>query len=269
MSAIIRRRFTGATLVPAAPQIDRVARGRVRVGRVRGREGVLALEVHSPLRMLVARVDRAVCLMASTVSGGLAGGDRVVIDASVEDGARALLASSAADRVEAGERAAHADLRAQVAGGGVLAVLPAPVRCAAGAHLEQRAEIDLAPDASAAVLDLFDGDGWSMASLRADLTIAGLRDTLLIDAAHGSIARRLGRFGALARLVLAGPAFADARARITAAVAADGGPGAPVIETTAGDADVLILRLAAVTLDDATTRLRSHLAEVTDLCGEW
>lgn len=268
MTAIIRRRFTGATLVPATPPADRVARGRVRVGRVRGREGVLALQVHSPLRMVVPRIDRSVLLLASTVSGRLAGGDRVVIDASIEDGARALLTSSAAAEVEAGERAAHADLRAQVADGGVLAVLPGPVRCAPGAHLEQRAEIDLAPGASAAVLDLFDGDGWPMASLRADVTIAGVRDRMLLDAAHGSIARRLGRFGALARLVLAGPAFAAARARITAAVLANGVPGAPVIETTAGDGDVLILRLAAVTLDDAAAHLRSHLAEVTELCGE-
>lgn len=275
MSPHVRRRWTGAAVVPTAPVVDRVARGRVRVGRVRGRDAVMALEVHSPLRVLVPRIERSVWLFASTVNGGLAGGDRVAIDLSVEADTRALLSSATGQLVEAGDRAAHSDLRATVAPGAVLALLTDPVTCAAGSHYEQKTEIDLADGGSAAVLDVFDGGSpsasgprWAMGSLRCDLSLGGVRDTMLLDAAHGDIARRLGRFGAIGRLVLAGPAFAAARERIVAGVKAGAAIGASCVETTSARGDVLVLRLAADSLESATARLRAHLAEVVDQVGD-
>lgn len=227
----------------------------------------MALEVHSPLRVMVPRIDRSVWLVASTASGGLAAGDRVAVDLTVEADTRALLTCATARRVEAGDRAASSLVRAAVAPGAVLALLSDPVSCAAGAHYEQRVEIDLAGGGSVAVLDRFEAGAarWQMSSLRSDLAVGGLRDTTMLDAAQGSIARRMGRFDVFVRLTLVGPAFAAARDRIVAGLAATGHGCAETVDLSD---DALVLHLSAETADAATARVRAHLAEVHELVGD-
>jgi urease accessory protein len=111
-----------------------------------------------------------------------------------------------------------------------------------------------------------------MASYRNQLTVerqgvTTIRDALHLDPAHGSIAERMGRFDALATIVLAGPAFAAARARIAAELAAQ--PiRAALLEACSERDDLLLVRFAAPDAASAHARLRTLLTEVSAIVGD-
>jgi urease accessory protein len=99
---------------------------------------------------------------------------------------------------------------------------------------------------------------------------AVLDESLLLDPLHGALPARLGRFEALATVLLAGPLLADARASLRAAIEA--GPLVPggrihLAASPLGD-DVLMLRLAAVSVEELLRELRDRLAVIPTLLGD-
>lgn len=251
----------------------------MRIATVEGRSVVLSSRSTSPLRLIETRGEAgAVWLFSTTFGGGLVEGDRIELDVEVGAGARALLTTQASTKVfRSSTKQAANVLHARVRGGGLFASIPDPTVCFAGARFEQHIEVELAEDASACVVDVLHagrvarGERWAMASYRNELSLTRsggatlLRDALRLDPAHGSIAARMGRFDALATVVLVGPAFAAARARIRAEI--DALP-ARALEVCSQRGDLLLVRFVSADAGSALARLRALLDEAATLVGD-
>ncbi|MBL9018299.1 MAG: urease accessory protein UreD [Myxococcales bacterium] len=179
----------------------------------------------SPLRLLSpAGGGHAAWVFQSSLGGGFVGRDAVELDVVVGADAALFLSSQATSKVYRATRSRFA-LEAKVARGATLVAWPDPVTCFAGARFEQTQRFSLADTASLIVVDAWTagriarGERWAFDHLatRVTLEIAGepvYDDGLLLSAAHGDLAARLGDTNAFATIVLAGPQFAAAASAI-------------------------------------------------------
>ena len=97
-----------------------------------------------------------------------------------------------------------------------------------------------------------------------------VRERLLLDPDHGPLAERLGRFDALCTVLLAGDALRGERASLARRIQAAPLPArAGLVEQAneVGDG-ALVIRIAAVSLEDALRAVREHLRFVPDLLGD-
>jgi len=260
------------------PIVLQTGNGSLRIANVEGRSVLLSSRATSPLRLIETRGEgSAVWIFSTTFGGGLVEGDRIELDVDVGEGARALLTTQASTKVFRSLTKPTANvLRARVGRGGLFASIPDATVCFEGARFEQQVSVELAEDASACVLDVLHagrvarGERWAMASYRNEVSVTRdgepiIRDALRLDPAHGSIEARMGRFDVLATLVLVGPAFAAARARIREEI--DARP-ARVLESCNERGDLLLVRFAARDAEAAHTRLRTLLVEVSAIVGD-
>jgi urease accessory protein len=246
---------------------------------------VTRLAARSPLHLIPTRNHgRAAWVVATSLGGGLVDGDRLRLDVQVLPDAACLLATQASTKVYP-ERAAAAgagaaqELEATVATGGLFVSLPDPVVCYAGARYGQAARVRLEAGASLVWLEALAagrtarGERWAFERFESRLSIDGaaaLEDATLLDATHGPLAPRLGRFDALATLVAVGPHTTDLRA---AWLAADPSPlrrGAPVrvAPGLAAAGQAVVVRLAAESVHALLDALRPLLAPVATLLGD-
>jgi urease accessory protein len=212
--------------------------------------------------------------------GGLVDGDVLAVEVSVGHGAAAFLTTQASTKVYPGS-AAQA-LEVDVAEDGLLVALPDAVVGFRGARYRQRARIRLAVTASLGWLEsvtsgrIARGERWQFDRYHAHTAVdrAGValaRDGLILDAAHGALAPRLGRFDALATVLVVGPACRALRAHVLdAASSAAPVVGGVVIAPSpigAGD-DAAVVRLAAHAPEALVLALARLLAPVADLLGD-
>lgn len=283
---------TTAPSAAASPKLTPGA-GRIEVTRADGASAVVGLAARAPLHLLVPRPrGLAAWAYAATFGGGLVAGDTVSLAVNVGPGARALLGTQASTKVYRSEGLpARQHLEARVDEGALLAVLPDPVVCFAGAVYAQRQRFDLAPGASLLFVDGLGAgraarnERWRFASYRSvtEVYAAGrllAREALVLDdGPEGSIAQRLGRFDALAFVVLLGPLL-EATARVIVAQLGDRrvelSPGAAVAPTRAPIllasaspvAGGAVIRVAAERPEDIANFLRNLLETVPTLLGD-
>ena len=259
------------------------ARSGARLSFVRSgpRTVVEAAFATSPLRLLTPRNHgRGAWAYTSTLGGGLVGGDAVRLRVDVGPGAAAVLASQGQNRVYRSAGGCSSELVADVADGALLAVLPDPTVCFAGASYDQRTEVRLAPGASAIVVDVLAsgraarGERWGFRRYSGELSVrVGDRlvaqERLLLDPAHGPLAARLGRFDALCTLLLAGDALVEERAAIARRIESIPlAARASRIEQSNDLGGALLLRIATVSVEDAMRAVRDHLHFLPDLLGD-
>jgi urease accessory protein len=141
--------------------------------------------------------------------------------------------------------------------------------------------LDLHEGASVAAWDILSagrtarGERWAFAHCALGLALrqngrALLDERWLLDPAHGPVAERLGRFEALATMLLFGPSFLALRTEWGADV-----EKAPVstfaewIESASpvGDAGLLV-RVAATSVESLVRRLRSRFAALVPWLGD-
>jgi len=205
----------------------------------------------------------------ATLGGGLVDGDAVALDVEVDPGACALLGTQASTKVYRSPGGTTQSLRARVATGALLAVLPDPVSCFAGARYEQRIDVDLADDDATVVLvDALTcgraarGERWAFARYvsRTRVSRAGrvmVVDAALLDPEQGDIATRMGRYDALATIIAVGPRAREVRARLLAAAALPPvGTSTCLVSATALGAEATLGRLAATSAQEAIARIR-------------
>jgi urease accessory protein len=162
----------------------------------------------------------------------------------------------------------------------VLVLAPDPTACFAGARFRQRTEVELTDGASVALWDVLSagrsarGERWALArcvlgmSLRRDGTPV-LDESWLLDPAHGALRDRLGRFEALATVLLAGPLFARAREAVQDGLSQPPERRARVVGCASALAeDVVVARFAAASVEELSHALRARLAPVTDVLGD-
>jgi urease accessory protein len=253
---------------------------RLRAELVAGRSAFVERSARSPLRLLCpANAGSAAWAYTSSLGGGLVDGDDVRLAIEVGAGAQALVTTQGSTKAYRGS--ARQAVCAQVGAGGLLALLPDPLVAFAGARARSLVDIDLAPDATLVAVDSLEagrvaaGERWAAASceVRVRVRVGGravLDDGLLLDARHGSVARRMGAFDGWATVVLLGPRV---RASAEALLAAERpphriAPDAPYLELAAPIAGGCLVRIAAHSAAVLAERVALATACVAGLVGD-
>jgi urease accessory protein len=236
----------------------------------------------SPLKFLnPRRADQSASVYLATYGGGLVGGDRIDVSIGVGPGAAALVTTQASTKVFRSPLGARQDLRAQVAGDGLLALLPDPVTCFAGASYRQEQHIHLDATASLVLVDrltagrIESGERWRFDEYANRLFIwqgdrLVLHDAVVLTGEDGDVAARFGRVNCLAVVVLAGPALAATAARLTETIDSTPLTRRPDLLASAapfGDAGA-IFRFASHSVEDLALALRRDLGIVATLLGD-
>ena len=268
--------------------------GSVVFTRVRERTVVESARATSPLKLLTpSNHGHAAWMYVASFGGGLVDGDAISLDLRVRANASAMLATQASTKVyrSRGDDSVPGSaqrLSAHVEKGALLALLPDPVTCFAGARYRQTIRVHLEDGATLVLLDALTcgrrayGEEWAFERYASRIEITrgetarpALIDSLLLDPAHGAIAQRMAGFDALATLVAIGPRATEVRAALVAAH----GRGvnvskltiSPVIAANAlgGDAnDSAIARIAGESVEDVTLAARELLAALATELGD-
>jgi urease accessory protein len=260
----------------------RAGAGWVEIARVDGASAIVACAAASPLQLL-SPSPRGRCgwIISASHGGGLVAGDDVSLELDVGAGATALLSTQAGTKVYRSRGAVAAQrLVARVGPDALLAVLPQPVSCFAGARFRQEQRFELAPGASLLWLDalvagrIARDERWAFDDYRSRVEIAVGGRTMLADALRlvpgegPPVAERLAGVELLATAVALGPAVAAAaRALHDRLAAAPAERDAPVLAAASPLGDGVLLRVASRSVEAGLALLRDHLAFVESVAG--
>jgi urease accessory protein len=264
----------GALFQPPAARLD--------FERVGSRTVVQSALPMGPLRLLTPNNHgHAAWAYTSSLGGGFVDGDEVRLDLCVARGAAAFVSTQGPTRVYRSPHGCTSETRAKVAAGALLALVPDPTACFAGARFESRCEVDLGAGASLVLFDALSAgrshrnERWAFRRYSSGLRLAMegrvvLDETVLLDPEHGPLADRLGRFDLLATLLIAGSPLAAAREDISRHVeAAEVRVRSDLVESKSllGPESMLV-RIAAVSIEKGLARMRSHLRFLPALLGD-
>ena len=279
MNALVRPIEPHSSAI-AAP--GRAGQARLSFEQVRGRTVVRNSLVHSPLRVLTPRNHgHAAWIYTSSLGGGLVDGDRLSVDLDLASGASALLSSQGSTRVYRSPRGCRNELSARVGDNALLALVPDPTTCFAGARYTQVQDVQLAPSASLIVMDLLTagrsayGERWAFHSFSSTLRVhregrSLIDERWLLTPSQGPLPARLGRFEALATVLLVGPALASAREALAAQVGALSiTPRSGLVQAASAlGPDALILRAASTSPEQLLRTAREWLSFLPQLVGD-
>ena len=255
-------------MLDLASAVVRPGPGRSDVHRARGAGN---------LRLLCPRAaGNAAWIVTSTFGGGLVDGDAIALELTVDAGATCVVTTQASTKVYKGASSQRTHVR--VHGDGVALVVPDPVVPFRDAHLIQRTQVELDPEATLVACDVLTagrvayGERWSAARLDStlELVIGGerrLHDRVLLDRAHGSIAARMARFEALATAVLVGPRVHDLAAAQLARLARVE-PNAPLVVAGSAIDGGAMFRIAGERIEQVVKATRELLRESCSRLGE-
>jgi urease accessory protein len=268
---------------PWGPAAALNGHGRLSVCRAPdGRSVVTQAYATSPLRLLTPKNHgSAAWVYTSSYGGGLVNGDRIVLDVNIGPGAAALLSTQASTKVYRSPQGTSTELHARIAADGLLAVVPDPVVCFAAARYRQLQSFELSPDGGLVLVDWMSsgrhaaGERWEFHEYVAQLRVRVggqlvLDDALALRRDQGDLLERLGRFDALAVLLILGTPMREPAAELAARVAAIPvlrRPGQIVAAATVGECGCLV-RLAGASAELTATTIRDYLGFLPGLLGE-
>jgi urease accessory protein len=258
-------------------------RGSIEVCATRdGRSVVSRAFAASPLRLLTPRNHgRAAWIYSSSFGGGLVDGDRVELDIDVHGGASAYLSTQASTKVYRSARGSATVMRAHVAPGGTLVVMPDPVVCFAQSRYTQAQRFDVSARSRLVVVDwLSSGRAASGERWQFDEYVSGLQvhvdgrlvmhDAMALRAEDGPLEARLGRFDVLALAVVIGDDLCATSAGIIEQVGR-----APVtrrddllVAAAAVGPGGCLMRIAGRSVEQVGQMLREYLAIVPSMLGD-
>lgn len=176
---------------------------RIEVTRSGARTHVTALSATSPLALLTPKNHgHGAWVYQSSHGGGWVGLDEVALEVTVGDGATLFLSTQAGGKAYRGATSTFR-LRARVGRGATLVCWPEPTTCFAGAALMQHQRFELDEGARLLFVDTLAagrvarGEQWAFSKFESEVAIARegralLHDAVLLSAAHGPLAPRLG-----------------------------------------------------------------------------
>ncbi len=233
----------------------------------------------SPLRVLMPKNHgHAAWVFLASLGGGLVDGDCLDVRVDVAEKAAALLGTQASTKVYRSPRGCSQRLTARVENDGVLALVPDPVGCFAGARYAPHNDVDLAPEASRLRLDGYTcgrsarGERWEFARYASRTTVkrGGVRavvDSTRLDPVHGPIAERMGRFDVALTLLVVGPRLTAVRESILTAGLASSS-GSEVVAASPIGSDGCIVRVFSERFESASHALRSSFTELARFLGD-
>jgi urease accessory protein len=236
----------------------------------------------SPLRLLTpANHGHAAWVYTSSYGGGLVNGDHLDVDVTVGPGACAFLSTQASTKVYRSPRGTGSTLGARVDRDALLIVAPDPVVCFAGARYRQAQRFDLDESGALVLIDGFtsgrraSGERWAFSEYRSqiEVTLGGRRlvhDATALRAADGSLEERLGRFHALATLVLAGRPLATESARLVSESASRAvvRRGDQLMAASPLGDDGCLVRVAGISFEQVWRSIRDALPFVPGWLGD-
>ena len=248
-----------------------------------GNETVLARAfAKSPAKLISTKGRGETCwVYSATLGGGLVGGDEIQTRADVAAGARALLTTQASTKVYRSLRPSRQTLSATVDEQALLAVVPDPVVCFAGADFTQAQRYDLHADASLVMVDWMTsgrhavGERWAFSRYASRFDIRRSSqpiffDALVLEPDVISVAERMGRFEVLLTAIISGPLVAGAAVEIVNRLSqAPIARGADLAVSAARLRDSgALLRMAGTSVEQIGRALRGHLAFLSPLVGD-
>lgn len=266
---------------PLSPALSEGLSAQLRFAR-RGRNTVLErCFATNPLKVLTTRgVSHTCWAYVATYGGGIVGGDAIRLSVEAGQESCGVLLTQASTKVYRSLRPASQQLTATISEGALLAVLPDPVVCFAGAEFSQQQRYDLHTEGSLVMVDWLtsgrhaSGERWAFHrySSRIDVRREGQRlvyDTLLLEQADGSISDRLGPFNVCLTAVLTGPLVADAAASLVRSsdLAVETHADFIVAAWTLPGGGAL-LRMSGASVEQVGDALRERLSFLSPLLGE-
>jgi urease accessory protein len=256
--------------------------GSLRFVRAGARTVVHTARAHSPMKLLLPRNHGgASWAYVASLGGGLVDGDLLGLTVHVDEGASALVGTQASTKVYRSPRGTAQALSARVARNALLALVPDPVSCFAGARYAQSTDIALEDDrASLVLVDAFTcgraarGERWAFEryASRTHVSRAGRQivlDAVLLDPAHGDLASRMSPFEAFGTVLAVGPRVAQVRERVLASAAGAPQPDALRLQSANAIAqDVAIGRIAARSAAELSATLRALLSPLAGELGD-
>ena len=256
--------------------------GQLAIDRSGSRSVVTRAFATSPLRLLTPRNrGGAAWIYTSSYGGGLVDGDRLDISIDVRDGAAAFVSSQASTKVYRSARGTSSEVRGRVAHGGLLIMAPDPVVCFAGARYRQAQRFHVADGGALIVGDTLlsgrwaAGERWAFREYRnlLEVTAGGrllVHDAMALCQSDGALEPRLGRFNALALVVLVGQPLRREVEQLLAASAAQ--PVArrakQLIAAAPLGNDGCLVRIAGTSSEEVGRTLRSMLGCVPARLGD-
>jgi urease accessory protein len=272
--------------VVAEPLFDVAActlgHGQLAVNRIAGRSVVSRASATSPLRLQTpSNHGHAAWVYTSSYGGGLVDGDRIALHVDVGDGASAFISSQASTKIYRSPRGTLAELDAHLGSGALLVVAPDPVVCFAKSRYRQLHQFNLADGAALLAIDWVSsgrreaGERWAFEEYVGQTAVRMNRkllvyDRLVLRAADGDLAERLGRFDVLAVVALVGTMLAPHAASIVSEIS--GRPvarraGELIAAAPLGDAGC-ILRIAGMSVESVGRTIRGLLGFLPTLLGD-
>jgi urease accessory protein len=215
----------------------------------------------------------------ANLGGGLVDGDCIAIDVDVGEGAAALLGTQASTKIYRSPRGCAQLLNGRVSKGGVLAILPDPVVCFAGARYVQSFDLTLAPGASVILLDGYTcgrsarGERWEFLEYASTTRVTRDGGCIVVDATRldsepGPIAKRMGRFDVVFTLLAIGPHTAPVREAFPEYDVAPRAGQSIIAAWSPIGTDGAILRMAAQSAHSAMEWIRRTLVVLVPLLGD-
>lgn len=250
--------------------------------RVNGRTVVTRAFATSPVKLLNPQsAGTSALIYLATYGGGLVGGDTIDVDIELLPSAAAVVATQASTKVYRSDFGASQRLRATAADDSLLAWLPDPVTCFAGARYRQDQRIHLARGANLVFLDWLtagrvgSGERWRFDEYSSRTTVwrDGLllwEDGLRLAARDGDLVARSGRFNCIAALVLLGPALRTAALRLRGEIGTAAAPRRSDLLMSAAPLadDGVLVRVAGVSTEQVGVFLRQRLSMLASIVGE-
>jgi urease accessory protein len=233
------------------------------------------------VKVFTTRNSGGACwVYSATLGGGFVGGDTVRMTLEVGRDSVALLATQASTKVYRSLKPASQSIAASIHEGALLAVLPDPVVCFAGADFSQEQRYDLAGRGSLVVVDGITsgrhaaGERWAFRRYRSRIDIFrdGRRiffDGLTLQQETDSIAERMGRFDVCTTCVMIGPRVADGAASVLQSVSQlPVRTHAQTIESACPITGGTLLRVAGTNVEDVGRLLRARLSFLHPVLGD-
>ena len=254
-----------------------------KVALVDGQSAIVECSSENPLHLFTPRSrGRVAWAIAATYGGGLVAGDQVALDIEVGPGASALLGTQSFNKVYRSDgRWAEQHLKARVAAGGILAVLPEPTSCFSGARYRQEQQFDLDAQASLLLLDAVSAgrsareERWAFADYRScNRTLTGGRpavfDAIRLSANEGMpLVQKMREIEFFATLFIVGPAFVQlARVLLDEVGRMPALPGTEILAAASPVSDGVHLRVASRSVEAGQIFVRSKLAPAGEALGD-
>lgn len=255
-------------------------RGVVGLERAGSKTVVARAFATSPLRLLLPNNHgNAAWVYLASLGGGLVGGDRIDLRVALAPGASGVIGTQTSTKVYRSEMGCRQRVVVEAESESMLAWIPDPVVCFAGARYEQETCIRLGRDASLVLLDGYTsgrkarGERWHFDRLDLRTTVEREGRTALVDATrlhprHGSLAERMEPFDVMLTLVALGPRLGAIRDAMLATSSGSSGGDSLWAAASAIGSDGAILRIAAERFERASLALRPSFARLTELLGD-